>query len=334
MYRQPPIIIMLMNHPIPMLRILNNMRQQLGIPRMTRVMRAIAPRTLLLVCLVRPSRFPFLLRIFSSPLERFETAIDDVGGESAVVVEASFDAEHGVVVFVFFGVEAVIRGVAYWFKVDEDIGIIPSLQRKRPSMQHTMALIQNHLPRLHRNIIRPTIMSINLQRPRFIHILRHIDNRTSHQRQTIDMRGKDGSGSVLSNSVERGGCEFLSGPFLEGVAGHFPDCVFEVCSGAGEFFVVYGEHPGWAFPVISISIPSKPLLHLLPPLIILPKFLNHLKNLRGRFHFGKPQLGIIHHARRLHQIHTNTIILRLIARIVIVMTTCFHEGVVKILSVA
>mmetsp|Transcript_26784 Transcript_26784/g.55910 ORF Transcript_26784/g.55910 Transcript_26784/m.55910 type:complete len:225 (+) Transcript_26784:649-1323(+) len=224
---------MLVNHILPMLWILDNMQQRLHIPRMRRVMRPVAPRALLLLGLVRPSRFPFLLRVFPSPVEGLEAPVDDVGREAAVVVEPAFDVEHGVVVVFVFGVEAVVGGVSFWFEVDEDIGIIPPFQRKRPPVQHAPALVQNHLPRLHRHIVRPPVVPVYLQRPRLVDVLRHVDDRAQHQRQPIDVRGEDGAIGVLAYAVEGGGGEFLGRPLLEGVAGHFPDGVFEFGTASG-----------------------------------------------------------------------------------------------------
>mmetsp|Transcript_38908 Transcript_38908/g.81775 ORF Transcript_38908/g.81775 Transcript_38908/m.81775 type:complete len:409 (+) Transcript_38908:1943-3169(+) len=333
---QPSILIMLVNHIGPMLRILNNVHQSLHVPGMRRVMRAITARPILGIRLVRPSRFPFLLGMLSSPLKGFEGSIDDVGWESSIVVETTLDVEHGFVVFFVVGVEAMLARVSDGFEVDEDIGIIIPLQRKRPSMQHTVTFIQNHLPRLNRHIVRLSIMSIHLERPRFLHILRHINNRRGYQRKPIDVRGQYGSQSVFANAVKGGGGEFLSRPFLEGMTGGFPDRVFECFASPDEFVVVYVEHPGGAFPMIGISIPSKPFLHLLLSLILIPKIFNGRKHLLRGLNHGKPILGIIHHTLRLAQIHLDSIALGLIALVslvLLVISTSFHKVIIEILSI-
>mmetsp|Transcript_2670 Transcript_2670/g.6667 ORF Transcript_2670/g.6667 Transcript_2670/m.6667 type:complete len:295 (+) Transcript_2670:547-1431(+) len=294
-------------------------------------MRPVAPRALLIVRLVLPSRFPLLLRVCTPKLERLEAPVEDIGGQSIVVVEPALDVLHGFVVLVVVGVEAVIARVAGWLEVDENIGIKTSLQRKRPSMQHGSTLVQNHITRLHRHIVSPPIVPIHLQRPRLVDVLGDIDDRAGDQGQTIDVRVQDGSLRVLPDAVEGGGRELLAGPFLKGVTGDFPYHVFEFFACPLELVVVHIQHPCGAFPVVGVSIPSIPLLHLLPPLIIFPKSLNGLEHPRRSLDLGEPHFGIIHHALGLSQIHRDPIRLVAIAQLVIrtlVMPAFLHEMIV------
>jgi hypothetical protein len=85
--------------------------------------------------------------------------------------------------------------------------------------------------------------------------------------------------------------------------------------------------------VIGVSIPRIPILHLLPTSIILPKLPYDFENLFGDPRRREARFGVIDHALRLTQIHRNSIVLILVARVVIVEATVLEEGVVEILSV-
>jgi hypothetical protein len=50
-----------------------------------------------------------------------------------------------------------------------------SFKRKGSSMQYRMTFVQYHVAWFHGDIIRLAIMSDNLQRPRLVHILCHVD---------------------------------------------------------------------------------------------------------------------------------------------------------------
>ena len=67
-------------------------------------------------------------------------------------------------------------------KVDKKIGKIPSLQGEWTAMYNGMRLVQHEVPRLHRYIVRFSVVCIDLQWPRLIHVLSRylVVNRCKH----------------------------------------------------------------------------------------------------------------------------------------------------------
>mmetsp|Transcript_5511 Transcript_5511/g.10765 ORF Transcript_5511/g.10765 Transcript_5511/m.10765 type:complete len:281 (+) Transcript_5511:226-1068(+) len=95
-----------------------------------------------------------------------------------------------------------LQRVTQRFEVNEHIGIMPSHQRKRPTVNHRMTLVKHHVPHLHRNIVRVPIVTVHLQRPRFIDVLIDVDDGANDQRSTIDVGSEDGSLGVYPYSVQ------------------------------------------------------------------------------------------------------------------------------------
>lgn len=131
------------------------------------------------------------------------------------------------------------------FEMNENIGVKPPFQWEWTTVQYRMTLVQNHITRLHRNIISLSIMSINLNRPRLIHILRHIQNGRTHKRHAIDVSGQDGSFRVDANAVEAAFRDLVARPFFHGAFGGIPDFAFDVGSCSAEAGVFDAYHVGW-----------------------------------------------------------------------------------------
>mmetsp|Transcript_15045 Transcript_15045/g.27169 ORF Transcript_15045/g.27169 Transcript_15045/m.27169 type:complete len:244 (+) Transcript_15045:506-1237(+) len=186
-------------------------------------------------------------------------------------------------------------------EVNENVGVEPSLQRKRTAMQHRVTLVQDHVSRLHCHVVRLSIMRINLDGPRLIHVLIDVDDGGRHERHAIHVGGEDGSLGVNADTIEGAFRNLLAGPLLHGVLGGVPDLAFDVGSRTAKAGVLDGDHVGGGVPVIRVSIPLGPILILpiLLILIIVPKLLDAFPHFRWRPHLFEPQLRVILHARRL-----------------------------------
>mmetsp|Transcript_44335 Transcript_44335/g.79530 ORF Transcript_44335/g.79530 Transcript_44335/m.79530 type:complete len:474 (+) Transcript_44335:449-1870(+) len=224
------------------------------------------------------------------------------------------------------------------FKVDENIGIIPALQREWTAVQHRVTLVQYHIARFHRDIVSLAIVRVHFNGPRLVHVLIDVYDGRAHQWHAIDVGGQDGSFRVDADAVEGTFGDFDVGPFLHGVLGGVPDVAFDVDACAAEAGVFDGDHVRWGIPMIRISIPLGPILTLpiLLILILIPKFLHPFPNLLRRPHLLKPQLRIILHARRLPQRHLHTIMFRNLTRripmsIPIMLIASLHELIVFLL---
>ena len=89
--------------------------------------------------------------------------------------------------------------------------------------------------------------------------------------------------------------------------------------------------------MISVRASSEPFLHLLLPLIVIPKCLDKLEYLFRKLHLRKTQVGVIRHALRLSHIHRDPIPLGLVALFVVLLLELaapFHEVIVEVLAVS
>ena len=67
--------------------------------------------------------------------------------------------------------------------------------------------------------------------PRFIYILRDIENGAGNEWESIDMGHHDGTGMVHANPIETTRLQFLLGPFLEDSTGSGPNVFLELSAG-------------------------------------------------------------------------------------------------------
>ena len=95
------------------------------------------------------------------------------------------------------------------------IGVKVTTQGIRPSVQNAVTLVQDHIPGLHRHIASDTVVANNFQRPRFLHVLGHIDDVAGDERQSIDMSTQYAIVLIDPNSVHARKLQGLAGPFLQ-----------------------------------------------------------------------------------------------------------------------
>mmetsp|Transcript_19986 Transcript_19986/g.31749 ORF Transcript_19986/g.31749 Transcript_19986/m.31749 type:complete len:338 (-) Transcript_19986:603-1616(-) len=91
------------------------------------------------------------------------------------------------------------------FKMDKRIGKQGAIERVRSAMDQLMALIQNHLAWLQRDIHQLAIKANHLQRPRIFHSsLSNLQHRTQYVRiNAIHMIPQRGTTRILTNAVKR-----------------------------------------------------------------------------------------------------------------------------------
>mmetsp|Transcript_11077 Transcript_11077/g.16903 ORF Transcript_11077/g.16903 Transcript_11077/m.16903 type:complete len:219 (+) Transcript_11077:534-1190(+) len=183
------------------------------------------------------------------------------------------------------------------FEMHKDIGKIPSLQRKRPPMQHRMTLIQDHIPRLHCNIISFPIMPIHLNRPRLVHVLIHVNNRRTHQRHPIHMSRQNRTLSIHPNPIQRTLGQLLSRPLLNRTLRCIPYPIFSTGSSSTQLSIFHTHHVGRCDPVIGISVPRWPIFifPVLTIFVFLPEFLDFVPYCGWCLDFLKADIGIVLH---------------------------------------
>lgn len=121
----------------------------------------------------------------------------------------------------------VPEGVTHRFKVHKQVGNEFSTQRKGPSVENGMALVQDHVSRFHGNVVGASVVSNDFERPRFVQVGIDVDNGRADQGESIDVCAENGSLCVDTDTVQRALIQLLLGPFLDSFLGGVPELLFE-----------------------------------------------------------------------------------------------------------
>mmetsp|Transcript_1201 Transcript_1201/g.1826 ORF Transcript_1201/g.1826 Transcript_1201/m.1826 type:complete len:219 (-) Transcript_1201:335-991(-) len=205
---------------------------------------------------------PFIrstIRMTLFPLFLLFRTLQDVRRQTIVVILMSSLAllvlSRG---FTFLEFSIVSNAMASRLKVNEDVREESTLEGEGSTVQDGMTLIEHHFTRFHGNIVRLTIMSNNLQRPRFIHILRHINNRRANQWQSIDMTIQNRILLINPNSIQGRGHQIHPRPFRYGAHGRIPNGIHQFRSSTFQIMILHIDHFGLTFPIVDKGIPNKP----------------------------------------------------------------------------
>mmetsp|Transcript_25362 Transcript_25362/g.59348 ORF Transcript_25362/g.59348 Transcript_25362/m.59348 type:complete len:318 (-) Transcript_25362:320-1273(-) len=233
----------------------------------------------------------------------------------------------------------VSQTVTNRLEVDEDVGVKPPLHRERSSVKYGMRLIQNHVSRLHGNIVRFAIVCIHFYRPRFIHILVDIDYGRCHQRHSVHVRCKDGVFLVDSNAVQAALRQLLPHPLLQCASSSIPDSLLNHGPATAQCWVLNRHKVRVADPVIGIRVARRPIFLRSPVLVDLPKVLDELEHSLGRSNFLETEFRVILHRLGLSQTHLNSVTLCRVTCLplppaTVVIPTSLDELVVRCLLIS
>eukprot|EP00968_Pinguiococcus_pyrenoidosus_P015109 scaffold1390_cov249-Pinguiococcus_pyrenoidosus.AAC.13 len=98
-----------------------------------------------------------------------------------------------------------------------------SFERMGPPVRADVALVEDQITGLHRDIVRVPLVIVDLQRPGFDRLLGNVDDRRRHQREAIDVGSQNGALGVHSDAVEGGAFQLLTCPLLENGLDPIPD---------------------------------------------------------------------------------------------------------------
>ena len=86
--------------------------------------------------------------------------------------------------------------------VYEQVCIEAAVEREGPAVQHGVALVQDHVPGSHGDIVGLALVVVHLDRPGLIQVLRHLDDGGGHEGEAVHVRSQHGAGGILPNAVE------------------------------------------------------------------------------------------------------------------------------------
>mmetsp|Transcript_2383 Transcript_2383/g.5708 ORF Transcript_2383/g.5708 Transcript_2383/m.5708 type:complete len:265 (-) Transcript_2383:218-1012(-) len=220
--------------------------------------------------------------------------------------------------------------------MNENVRVIASLERKGPTVDKGMALVQNHVPGFHGNVHSVAMSIVHLQWPWFVDILGDIYNPAAHQGDTIDVGAQNRALGVFADSVQTHGSELGDAPRPLGnpVNRSVPNSFFELRTRALQTFVFHADHVRGRFPVVGINVSTPPLLKFFRVFVGLPKACQEFHERIGCLEFRISRAGHVDHRLGLANVHGQAVLLLVRAgRLGIVIETTLHKIVVKILAV-
>mmetsp|Transcript_28873 Transcript_28873/g.60792 ORF Transcript_28873/g.60792 Transcript_28873/m.60792 type:complete len:395 (+) Transcript_28873:529-1713(+) len=280
------------------------------------------------------------------PALLFDGAPHDVGGKSVVELFVLVSPEFGVVFPSARGLEGglpgvVSEGMAGGLEVNENVGVVASLEREGPAVQDRVAFVEDHVPRFHGDVVGQPVVAVDLDRPGLVHVLVDVENGRADQGHPVHVGGQDAPLGVDPNAVHAALRQLLPRPLLDRRAGRVPHALLETAPRPPQPRVLHAHHVRRRLPVIGVRVPLGPVLHLPIRFVLvgLPKRLDLPPHVLRRPDLLEPQRRVVLHAGRLAEGHFDAVFFRLAAGAVAVLHAVLflaarEEGVVGGLRVA
>mmetsp|Transcript_19960 Transcript_19960/g.57824 ORF Transcript_19960/g.57824 Transcript_19960/m.57824 type:complete len:288 (-) Transcript_19960:248-1111(-) len=220
--------------------------------------------------------------------------------------------------------------------MNEYIRKVSTLHSERSTVNDGVTLVQNHVPRLHRHVVRPPVVSDNLDRPRFVQILIDVNDGRTDQRQTIDVRGEEMPALVHPNAVQRAGLQRLSRPFLQRRFRRVPHGPLDGQPTADEIVRILDvDHVRRFVPIIDVGVSLGPLF--LDPFgfvpVVVPETLQDGVDGVGTADLQEARFGEVLHIPRLLPAHPYALLLALVAQMTVLLPPVFPTTVDQIVVV-
>mmetsp|Transcript_19360 Transcript_19360/g.53860 ORF Transcript_19360/g.53860 Transcript_19360/m.53860 type:complete len:347 (+) Transcript_19360:322-1362(+) len=222
-------------------------------------------------------------------------------------------------------------------EMHEDIGHELALEWERTSVDDGVRFVEHEIAGFHGDVGGPTIVTNDLERPRFVHVLIDIDDRRADQGKAVHMRREDGASFVHANTVQTALCQLLTRPFRDCVPRCIPYGLLEDGPAALEPLVLDADHLELRIPMINVGVRGAPVFRRLVVLVRFPEVLDEVEDLLRRLDLGVAGRRVIHHALWLSEVHVHAALVVVSASLfgrLLLLSASLHQTVVECILVA